>query len=191
MSKGPVAAIGRARYAWHFFTGRLLASKIEKDVRVHGVGGNIDMSVDRHHEFFLADASGEERAFRMTNFDFPSRVGQTLSVMWAIREGAKSGLYMAVYNHNTKELHTIGAKELAATFHWTVSGLSALIVIAASVLTGMQFGWMWGVGLLVLVIVVGHTLAKLRFKRTGRELLNGTAFRELCEQLTQVRPLPE
>lgn len=191
MSKGPVATIGRARYAWHFFTGRLLASKIKEDVQFYGGGGNIEMSVDRHHEFFLADASGEERAFQMTNFDFPSRVGHTLSVMWAIREGAKEGAYIAVYNHNTKKLHTIGAKELAATFRVTASGLSALIVIAVSVLTGMKLGWLWGVGLLVLVVVVANALAKLRFRRIARTLLNGNAFRELCEQVMQVRPLPE
>src|SRR5204862_2311055 len=86
-----------------------------------------------HHEFFLADSTGKERAFKTVDFDFPYREGQTISVMWTIAEGKSEGPFLAVRNHNTGERHDASQASVASwmeePYSWAVIGIAAAVIV--------------------------------------------------------------
>jgi hypothetical protein len=138
-----------------------------------------------HHEFFLADASGQERSFKMIDFDFPCREGQTLTVVWAIPEGTDFGPFVAVRNHNTGEHHVIDAKKITWAFK-TPKSLMWGSMLGTLVVVGYLVNFI--VGLLALLVPVFYF--KRREKQAAKALVGSDAVRQLDAQVAQLKPLP-
>ncbi|HVU95729.1 MAG TPA: hypothetical protein VHE34_10920 [Puia sp.] len=55
-----------------------------------------------HDQIFLVDRDGREHAFQLQGFNVACRTDNQLSIIWAIREGKKTGPYIIAYNHSTR-----------------------------------------------------------------------------------------
>jgi len=150
MPEGPKVVVpdGR-RCQLYYFTGKVLSSRKQKETQIssstqyHGNNQAVTSVSSRtvdHHEFFLADTDGKERAFKAVNFDFPCREGQTLSVMWTIAEGKNEGPFLAVRNHNTGERHDASQASVVEwmkePYSWAVIGIAVAIAIVLSFISG-------------------------------------------------------
>jgi hypothetical protein len=196
MPEGPKIAVpdGR-RCQLYYFTGKVLSSQKQKETQIssstqfynnQAVNSVSSRTVD-HHEFFLTDAAGKERAFRTVNFDFPCREGQTLSVMWTIEEGKNEGPFLAVRNHNTSERHDASqasvAQWMAEPYSWGVIGVAVAIIIVLFFVSG-TLGFLALIGL----PIYGWWRKKSRSESAAKALLNGDALRQLDQQLAPLKP---
>lgn len=103
------------------FTGEVMSDKKWTSTHVSGEGGggylhngtghsssvSISSTTTTHDQFILRDKSGKEKSFEFSNMHLAMRVGQTVTVFWAIKHGKTSGPYIAVYNHATDDLTRI------------------------------------------------------------------------------------
>lgn len=148
--------VGRNTYAIYGFKGDVISSQKQKETRVQGSGGgggphytsNVQISsytVD-HHEMFLTNKNGEERNFKFVNWDFPCREGQSMSVLWIIKQGKEEGPYVGVINNNLKERHFLKPKELAKSLRpsgYLIWGGALVLAFVLSIPTaglGFPFG---------------------------------------------------
>ena len=200
MSEGPKVVVpdGR-RCQLYYFTGKVLSSLKQKETQISsgsqynaGTGQTVATVSSRtvdHHEFFLADAAGAERAFKTVNFDFPCREGQTMSVMWTIAEGKNEGPFLAVRNHNTGERHDASQASVAEwmkePYSWAVIGIAAAIIIVLLFING-TIGFLALIGL----PIYGWWRKTSRAKAAAKALLGGDALRQLDQQLAPLKPFP-
>jgi hypothetical protein len=181
----------------YYFTGKVLSSKKQKETQIssntqyqsfnnQSVTSVSSRTVD-HHEFFLADKDGKERAFKTVDFDFPCREGQTMSVMWTIAEGKNEGPFLAVRNHNTGERHDASWSSVAAwmeePYSWAVIGIAAAIIVVLFFISG-------GLGFLALIglPIYGWWRKKSRAKAAAKSLLGSSALQQLDSQLAPLKP---
>ena len=83
MPEGTSVMVDGKRCQLHYFTGKVLSSQKQKETQVHSQSYgtqntpqvHVSSTTVDHHELFLADSTGKERAFKMVDFDFP-RAGQ-------------------------------------------------------------------------------------------------------------------
>jgi hypothetical protein len=132
---------------------------------------------------FLVDSAGQERAFKLTNFDFPVREGQTLTVMWAIPEGADEGPFVAVRNHNTNELHKPDQKLLQYLFKkpwWMHAG-----AVIAALIVGFIIHPFIGLFLWIAPLVYFG----LKRKNAAIAMLGSDALRQMDGQVASLKPL--
>jgi hypothetical protein len=188
MPQGPSVVVDGKRYQIHYFTGRVLSSQKQKETQVSsrtlGTQANSQVHVTSttvdHHEFFLVDEAGKERSFKMVNFDFPCREGQTLSVVWAIAEDAESGPYVQVRNHSTDELHQEQPNEIASWFKkpgWMIWGSTAALVLVV----GAVINWILG-----MFAILGPPLYfRSRSRKAAKTLLASDALRQLDSELAR------
>ncbi len=197
MSEGPKVVVpdGR-RCQLYYFTGKVLSSQKQKETQISsgsqynaGTGQTVATVSSRtvnHHEFFLADASGTERAFKTVNFDFPCREGQTMSVMWSIAEGKNEGPFLAVRNHNTGERHDASQASVAAwmkePYSWAVIGIAVAIAIVLSAISG-GLAFLYVVG----IAIYGAWRKWSRSNSAAKELLSGAGLRQLDSQLAPLK----
>ncbi|MEO8464592.1 MAG: hypothetical protein ABI640_04570 [Gammaproteobacteria bacterium] len=180
----------------YYFTGKVLSSQKQKETQIssttqHHANNYASTSVSSrtvdHHEFFLADEGGKERAFKTVDFDFPCREGQTLSVMWTIAEGKNEGPFLAVRNHNTQERHEASQASVAAwmeePYTWGVIGVAVAIIIVLFFVNG-TLGFLALIGL----PIYGWWRKKSRAKSAAKSLLGGDALRQLDTQLAPLKP---
>jgi hypothetical protein len=196
MPEGPKTAVPDGRNCqMYYFTGKVLASTKQKETQIssntqynhnnQAVTSVSSRTVD-HHEFFLADNAGKERAFKTVDFDFPCREGQTISVVWTIAEGKSEGPFLAVRNHNTGERHDASQASVAAwmeePYSWGVIGVAAAIIIVLFFISG-------GLGFLALVglPIYGWWRKKSRAKAAAKSLLGGSALQQLDQQLAPLK----
>ncbi|MDB5120861.1 MAG: hypothetical protein JWN56_2079 [Sphingobacteriales bacterium] len=70
-----------------------------------GYGATAPVSIQSHtvvhDQLFLTDKAGNEHSFQLQGFNVACRVGNELSVLWAVKRGNKTGDYIAVYNYTT------------------------------------------------------------------------------------------
>jgi len=199
MPEGPKVVVpdGR-RCQLYYFTGKVLSSQKQKETQISsgsqynaGSGQTVATVSSRtvdHHEFFLADASGTERAFKTVNFDFPCRQGQTLSVMWTIAEGKNEGPFLAVRNHNTGERHDASQASVAEwmkePYSWAVIGIAAAIIVVLFMIYD-------SLGLLALIglPIYGWWRKRSRANSAAKELLSGSGLQQLDAQLAPLKAL--
>ena len=193
MTVGPRETAGGKPCQLHYFTGKVLATQKQKETQVSshqgGTQGNPTLNISSttvdHHEFFLQDTAGSERSFKMTDLDFPCREGQTVSVIWAIPEGAEEGPYLSARNHNTNDRVVVHPNRIASVFakpawmSW-VAALGCLIVIGAIV------NWIVG----IIAVLVPFFFFRWQSRQAAQALLAGAAFAQLEQQLAAVGPLP-
>jgi len=180
----------------YYFTGKVLSSHKQKETKIssstqHQAFNNQSVThvssrtVD-HHEFFLADQDGKERAFKTVDFDFPCREGQTMSVMWTIAEGKNEGPFLAVRNHNTGERHDASQASVATwmeePYSWGVIGIAAAIIVVLFIVSG-TLGFLALIGL----PIFGVVRKKMRAKAAAKSLLGGSALQQLDQQLAPLK----
>ena len=191
MPNGPTVVVDGKTCQLHYFTGKVLSSTKQKETQIHsrsyGTQANSQVHVGSttvdHHEFFLADSAGKESAFKMVDFDFPCREGNTLSVVWAIPEGQQSGPYVEVRNHNTGERHLIDPKRIATWFRkpmWMIWG----IALGAAIVLVFISGW-----LALLAFFAPFIYFHFRARSAAKALLVSSELRQLDSQLEQVKPV--
>jgi hypothetical protein len=189
--QGPTVNVdGKPTVLW-YFTGKVLSSHKQKETQVssqsYGTQGNPQVHVSSttvdHHEFFLVDDGGKEESFKMIDFDFPCRQGQTLSVVWGIPQGAGAGPYLHVRNHNTEEAHQIDANSIAITFRkpgWMIWGSGLGLVIVTSPVLGPAC---------MLMIFVPFFYFRWRSRKAAKGLLTGKELTQLDSELARIKPM--
>ena len=180
----------------YYFTGKVTSSQKQKETQISsgsqynaGTGQTVATVSSRtvdHHEFFLADSAGAEKAFKTVNFDFPCRQGQTMSVMWTIAEGKSEGPFLAVRNHNTGERHDASQASVASwmeePYSWAVIGIAAAIIIVLLFING-TLGFLALIG----IPVYGWWRKKSRAKAAAKALLGGSELQQLDSQLAPLK----
>jgi hypothetical protein len=189
MSQGASVVVDDKPCRFHYFTGKVTSSTKQKETRVHSSQGgtvnsptvNVSSTTIDHHEFFLMDGGGKERAFKMVNFDFPCREGQTMTVIWVIPEGAEEGPYVEVHNHNTGERHVIEPKRISYLFKkpwWLVWGMGLGAAIVLSFFSGF---------LAFIAFFVPPIYFHLRANKAAKTLIACDGLRQLDAELAQVK----
>lgn len=189
MSEGASVVVDDKPCRFYYFTGKVTSSNKQKETRIHSQQGgtvnnptvHVSSSTVDHHEFFLIDAAGQERAFKMVDFDFPCREGQTLTVVWVIPEGVQEGPYLEVHNHNTGERHVIEPKRISYIFKkpwWMVWGIAIGAGIVLSFLSGL-LGFIAFIGVPIYFY--------MRASKAAKTLIASDGLRQLDAQLAQVK----
>lgn len=192
MPEGTSVVVDGKRHQIYYFTGKVLASQKQKETQVHsqsyGTQNNPQVSVSSttvdHHEFFLADSTGKERSFKMVDFDFPCREGQTLTVVWSVQEGAKDGPFVEVHNHNTGETHLNDVKQVALWLKkpgWMIWGSALGGMILLWILSFYFTGLLW--------VLAPPLYFRYRARAAAKSLIASDGVRQLDSQLAQVKPV--
>jgi hypothetical protein len=192
MTAGPSVNVDGKNVQLHYFTGKVMSSNKQKETKVSsmtsGQGVNRQTHVSSttvdHHEFFLADAEGNEESFKLVNFDFPCREGHTLSVMWAIPDGKEGGPVFHVRNHNTSERHQIPAKQISDNFKkpwWMVWGSMAA--------TWLVIGWLIDPILGMFCILIPFFYFRWRSRKAAKTMMAGPEVQNLDSGFVQIKPL--
>ncbi len=64
---------------------------------------NISINSVEQLDIFLEDASGTEHAFKLEDFNFSCREGHEITIVKLLINNAKSGQFIGLYNHSTRE----------------------------------------------------------------------------------------
>jgi len=195
MPEGPKIAVPDGRHCQlYYFTGKVLSSNKQKETKINSntqfhnnqAYTSVSSRTVDHHEFFLADNAGKERAFKTVDFDFPCREGQTISVMWTIAEGKNEGPFLAVRNHNTGERHDASQASVAAwmeePYSWGVIGVAVAIIVVLFIVSG-TLGFLALIGL----PIYGWWRKKSRATAAAKSLLGGSALQGLDQQLAPLK----
>jgi hypothetical protein len=192
MPAGPTVIVDGKNCQLHYFTGKVLSSTKQKETKVSsmtsGQGVNRQTHVSSrtvdHHEFFLGDSEGNEESFKLTDFDFPCREGQTLSAIWIIPEGKDGGPIFHVRNHNTNERHQISPKQIADNFRkpwWMVWGSMAA--------TWLVIGWLVDPIIGMFCILIPFFYFRWRSRKAAKEMMAGPDVAQLDSGFSQAKPL--
>lgn len=210
MNQGTAIEANGRRFQLCHFTGRVTATRKQKEMKVKGSGGgssgygayqttsavSITSQTIDHHELFLLNQAGEERSFHIVDFDFPCREGQTLSVVWIVPEGATEGPVVQVRNHNARETYFADRRHilplaripLRLMSFVKLAGMLVLLWMGTAVADGsLFFAWLLSGGGLL-------WLASALFRRwKAKEQIIATlkeAVTQLDGRLSGVEPLP-
>jgi hypothetical protein len=135
-------------------TGKNLETKVSGSggggATFKGYGGTAPVSITStttvHDQIFLVDNSGNEHAYQLQDMNVACRTSNQLSVIWAIKEGQKTGPYIAVFNHTTNQPF-FQDKALSGMFR-----RNGWLVLAA-VLVALYLGTYSGIFYLVAVVL--------------------------------------
>jgi len=194
MPQGPTLMVDGKRTTIHYFTGKVLSSQKQKETKIHSntsyVGQNnqavtsVSSTTVDHHEFFLADSAGTERAFKTIDFDIPCREGNTMTVMWAVPEDSKEGPYIELRNHNTGEHTTVEPKRVASYWRkpwWMIWGSMLGVFIVLTVIINFFIG--------AIALFVPFFYFRWRANNAVKTMFGSNEFRQLDSQVAQVKPL--
>jgi hypothetical protein len=192
MTDGPSVVIDGKRWQLHHFTGKVMATRKQKEGRVSGfttAPANLivtSTTVD-HHELFLLNEHGIEKSFRFVNFDFPCREGHLVSVVWSTSPEAQTSPPIAARNHNTDELHFVEAKRLGLAAGKSF-GFQVGVIVTAMIVGALVLG-AFATLLLMPFILLG---VLYYFRKQGRmvadKLLASDVFRSLDAELKRLKP---
>ncbi len=189
MAEAGTVDVDGKRTRIHYHTGVVTSTRKQKETQIHSnvqyhgnqaVTSTSSSTVD-HHELFIVDAQGRERAFNMVDLDIAVREGNTASVVWVIPEGSELGPFVQVHNHNTGDAVTI---EPARLLTWFFRKKQMWLVSLAATIVGFIVFWPLG--------FVGMIGPYLYFKRRALNAIKGIFasrdFTQLQSQLSQVKP---
>lgn len=112
-------------YEIYYFTGAVADEKKWSETEVTGSGGggggytvggtgftspgymNIKSKTKRFDQIILQNKEGKEQSFEFQDWGISCRLGNTLTVLWAIPKGKEWGPYVLVYNHQSGD-HYMG-----------------------------------------------------------------------------------
>lgn len=173
-----ISAAGK-RYNLYWTTGKVMESGKNMETIVRGSGGggatyngyggtapvNISSTTVIHDQIFLVDASGREHAFQLQDFNVACRTDNQLAVIWAIKEGSKTGPYIIAYNHTTRNAY-YNDKDLTKVFRYPVLYLLGAMILC--LFLGRFSGWFYF--LFFAAPFVWHFLAKQEAKKFKQSL---------------------
>ncbi|HUQ52719.1 MAG TPA: DUF2852 domain-containing protein, partial [Gammaproteobacteria bacterium] len=135
-----------------------------------------------HHELFVVDAQGRERAFNMVDMDIAVREGNTVSVIWVVPQDVESGPHVQVVNHNTGDTTTVSPIRVIT---WFFRKKQMWIATIAGTILGFIIFWPIGLAMMI--------APYLYFKRRAINAIKGMfttrEFTQLQSQLAQVKPM--
>lgn len=190
-TQGPTVDVDGTKTVLWYFTGKVLSSKKQKETQVssqsYGTQNNPQVHVSSttvdHHEMFLVDDKGKEESFQMVDFDFPCREGQTLTVVWAVPEGAGRGPFIHVRNHNTEESSQIAPNSIADIFRkpgWMVWGGGVGLMIVTIPILGP---------FCIFAILISFFYFRWRSQKAAKDLLGSKDLTLLDAELARVKPM--
>lgn len=132
-------------------TGTVVDSTKTSTTRTYTSGGGYDSegrysaptthtSTTIHDQIFLIDKNQQEHVVQLSGWNLPTRAGNELTMIWAIKKGMKEGPYIIALNHSTNMKYHMESR-LAGIFkitwkRWYLIGLLAMFIMP--VLWGMQ-----------------------------------------------------
>jgi len=186
---GSVVVDGK-RTKLNFHTGIVTATRKQKETQIssstqfhnnQAYTSTSSSTVD-HHELFIVDSSGRERAFQMIDMDLAVREGNTVTVVWVVPEDSEVGPHILVQNHNTGDRTVVEPKRILSWFmkpKLMIWGSTAALVVVS-----MMISW-------VLVIIFAFA-PFLYFRRRAMIAIKGMftspELKQLEAQLAQVKP---
>lgn len=190
MAEAGTVAVDHKRVVIHYHTGVVTSTRKQKETQIHSstqyhgnqaVTSTSSSTVD-HHELFVVDSSGRERAFNMIDMDLAVREGNTVSVVWVVPTDAEAGPHVKVFNHNTGDSTQVEPPRLLT---WFFRKKQMWLVTIAGTIVGFIVFWPLG--------FVGMIGPYLYFKRRAINAIKGIftsrEFTQLQTQLAQVKPM--
>ncbi len=191
MAEDATAVVDGNKVKLYSYTGKVLSSKKDMETVISsqsvGTGNNAQTHVTSttiaHHELFMADKDGKERSVQLQDFDFPLREGNTLSLIWFIKEGDERGPYVHARNHSTDEVTQIHENNVADTFRkpwWMVwgSGIGLMIVTSPFLSFASMF-----------MILVPFFYFRRRSRKATKALLKGPEIARIDAELAKIKPM--
>jgi hypothetical protein len=143
-------------YNLYTVTGKVMETGKNMETRIHGSGGggatyrgyggtapiSISSTTVVHDQIFLIDDKGQEHSFQLQGFNVACRADNILSVIWAIKKGAKTGPYIAVVNETTGK-QFFDDKALQTMFRYPLLYLLGAMVLCV-ILGSMSSFFYWG-----------------------------------------------
>lgn len=167
---------GGKEYELHSITGKVLETGKNLETKVHGGGGggatyggyggtapvSIRSTTIVHDQIFLTDEQGNEHSFQLQGFNVACREANLLSVVWAIKKGARQGPYIAVINKTTN-CNFFEDKTLQSMFRYPVWYMLAALLLSLS-LGAINSLFYWGLLLVPVVWFMQGVKGAKKFK---------------------------
>lgn len=189
MAQAGTVDVDKQRVAIHYHTGVVTATRKQKETQIHSnvqyqgnqaVTSTSSSTVD-HHELFIVDSSGRERAFNLIDMDIAVREGNTVTVVWVVPADAEAGPHIQVYNHNTGDSTRVEPSRLLTWFF-----NKKLLWISTIVGAIVGFIVFWPIGLAMLF--APYIYLKRRTINAIKGIFTSREFADLQAQLAQVKP---
>jgi hypothetical protein len=188
MAEDATAVIDGKKVYLYSYTGKVLSSKKDKETVISsqtmGTGNNRQTAVSSttvdHHEIFMVDANGKERSVQLQDFDFPLREGNTLSLVWLIKEGDERGPYIHARNHSTDEVNQIYENNIADSFRkpwWMILAVAAALGFATMFILGPFAMFM---------ILVSFFYFRRRSRKAVKAFLKGPEIAKIDAELAKI-----
>jgi hypothetical protein len=188
MAEDATAVVDGKKVYLYSYTGKVLSSKKDKETVISsqtmGTGNNRQTAVSsttiEHHEIFMVDADGKERSVQLQDFDFPLREGNTLSLIWFIKEGDERGPYIHARNHSTDEVTQIYENNIADTFRkpwWMILAVAAVLGFATMMFLGP---------LALFMILVSFFYFRHRSRKAAKAFLKGPEIAQIDARLAKI-----
>jgi hypothetical protein len=189
MAEAGTVLVDGKRVTIHYETGVVTAQRKQKETQIHSnvqyhgnqaVTSTSSSTVD-HLELFLVDSAGRETAYNLVDLDVPVRDGNTVSVVWIFPEGAKTGPYVQIKNHNTGDNTLIEPKRLLPWFF--KKGLMWGATAGGTILGFIIF---WPIGLAMMI--APYLYFKSRAMKAIKGIFDSREYQQLQTQLAQLKP---
>lgn len=145
--------IGARQIEIHSFSGEVVASKQWTTTKISGGGGRgvvsqgngyvehdpVTSQTTTHEKIHVRAPDGAEESLELADADLATRNGHWVSLLYAIRRGAKEGPYIAVFNHNMNTMTFLGGAmdQACMPFAAGLLGAAALLVAVFGVIFAM------------------------------------------------------
>lgn len=190
MAEAGFVIVDGKRTKIHYHTGVVTATRKQKETQIssstqfHGNQAytSTNSSTVDHHELFVVDSSGRERAFQMVDMDLAVREGNTVTVIWVVPEDVESGPHILVQNHNTGDRTVVETKRLLPWFmkpKKVIWGLTAVLVIV-----GFFISWVLG----LIAMFAPFFYFRHRAMTAIKGMFASPELKQLEAQLAQVKP---
>lgn len=140
----------------------------------HHTAGRISSKTYNYKEIFLVNAAGEERAFKLMDWNIMARPGHELTIIWAIKKGQESGHYIKVINHTTHDSELAEPKDfIRGLLPSQKNQLGYLAVILA-------IGFL-SIDLAVIIAVAATIMFMVKYNRLAKGILRSEMLQEISE----------
>jgi hypothetical protein len=173
-----------------YHTGTVTGTRKQKETQINGNKQNrgnqavtpAGSSTVDHHEIFVVDAMGRERAFDIVDMNIAVREGNMVTVVWVTPEDVESGPCIQIHNHDTGDRTMATPHRISSYFikpNMIVWGSTAALVIV-----GMFLSWV----LVLLFLFAPYLYFKRRALNAAKRLLASSELKKLEAQLARVKP---
>lgn len=157
--------IGGKTINFHATIGTVLSTSKNLETRISSSVDSNSVRVNSmtivHDQLFLRDQFGKEHSFQLQDFNLACREGNSLAVIWGVKEGRTNGPYLAVINYTTGNTF-FGKSGLFKTGNpnvWKLAGLFVGILILG--FTILKFVFL-PIALLLWFSFIGYFFIKTR-----------------------------